>query len=68
MDQALIIISSAIFAGLGSLHQIYTFYGGKLNPRNQSTIDAMKTSKLILSRQNPDCKTCFLAAALQINR
>lgn len=51
MAQLLLIIGSSIFGILGSLHLYYTHWTNKLDPRDASTIEAMRVSNMILTKE-----------------
>lgn len=53
MDAAriLVLTGASVIGALGTLHLAYTFFGGKLLPRDASVIGAMKGTTLAITRQ-----------------
>jgi len=53
MDAAriLVLTGASVIGALGALHLAYTFFGGKLLPRDASVIGAMKGTTLAITRQ-----------------
>jgi hypothetical protein len=49
--QALIIAGASLFGLLGAVHLLYTFFTGKLDPRDASTTAAMRATNPILTRR-----------------
>ena len=55
--QYLLITGGLIFLILGSIHLVYTFFSNKFLPRNPETMELMKTSFPVLTKETTMWKT-----------